>query len=42
VLVFHERGAESVCDLVRNIFAMNGCTTEVISAGVSRKGYTFL
>lgn len=42
VLVFHERGAESVCDLVRNIFAMNGCTTEVISAGVSRKGYEFI
>jgi homoserine kinase len=42
VLVFHERGAESVCDLVRNIFAMNGCTTEVISTGVSRKGYAFL
>ena len=42
VLVFFERGAESVCDLVRNIFAMNGCTTELISAGVSRKGYEFV
>lgn len=42
VLVFHERGAESVCEMVRNVFAMNGCTTEVISAGVSRKGYEFV
>jgi homoserine kinase len=42
VLVFYERGAENVCELVRNIFAMNGCTTEVISAGVSRTGYEFV
>ena len=42
VLVFYERGAESVCELVRNIFAMNGCTTEVIAGGVSRKGYEFV
>lgn len=42
VLVFYERGAESVCDLVRNIFAMNGCTTEIISTGASRKGYEFV
>lgn len=42
VLVFFERGADGVCDLVRNIFAMHGCTTEVIASGVSRKGYEFL
>ncbi len=42
VLVFFERGADSVSELVRNVFAMNGCTTEVISTGVSRKGYEFL
>ncbi len=42
VLVFFERGADSVCELVRNIFAMNGCTTEMISTGVSRKGYEFV
>jgi homoserine kinase len=41
VLVFFERGADAVCELVRNIFAMNGCTTEVISTGVSRQGYEF-
>jgi homoserine kinase len=42
VIVFFERGAESVCELVRNVFAMNGCTTEVISSGVSGKGYEFV
>lgn len=42
VLVFFERGAEGVCEMVRNIFAMNGCTTEVISTGISRKGYEFV
>ena len=42
VIVFFERGAESVCELVRNVFAMNGCTTEVISTGVSSKGYEFV
>ena len=42
VLVFFERGAASVCELVRNIFAMNGCTTEIIATGVARRGYEFL
>jgi homoserine kinase len=42
VLVFFERGAEGVCEMVRTIFAMNGCTTEVISTGVSRRGYEFV
>ena len=42
VLVFFEKGADSVCDLVRNIFAMNGCTTEMIASGVARKGYEFV
>jgi homoserine kinase len=42
VLVFFEKGADSVCELVRNIFAMNGCTTEVIATGVARKGYEFV
>lgn len=42
VLVLYETGAESVCDLVRDVFAMNGCTTEVVSSGVSRKGYEFI
>lgn len=42
VLVFYERGYEDVCGLVRQTFAMNGCTTEVISTGVAPKGYEFL
>lgn len=42
VLVFYERGAESVCEMVRNIFAMNGCTSEILSSGISRKGYEFV
>jgi len=42
VLVFFERGSDNVCELVRNIFAMNGCTTEIMSGGVSRKGYEFI
>lgn len=39
VLVFHERGAGEVCELVRGIFALHGCTSEVIHSGFSRKGY---
>jgi homoserine kinase len=42
VLVFFEKGAGSVCELVRNIFAMNGCTTEVIATGVAARGYEFV
>jgi homoserine kinase len=42
VLVFYEKGHHEVCDLVRNTFAMNGCTTEVISSGVAPNGYEFL
>jgi homoserine kinase len=39
VLVFYETGQEKVCDLVREVFAINGCASEVIAAGVSRRGY---
>lgn len=42
VLVFYERGYDRVCELVRQAFAMNGCTTEVISTGVAPRGYEFL
>jgi homoserine kinase len=42
VLVFYERGYERVCDLVRQTFAMSGCTTEVISSGVAASGYEFI
>lgn len=41
VLVFLERGYDRarLCDLVRQVFAMNGCTTELIGGGVSLRGY---
>jgi homoserine kinase len=42
VLIFYEHGYERVCDLVRQTFAMSGCTTEVISSGVAPTGYEFL
>ncbi len=42
VLVFYERGCEHVCDLVRQVFAMNGCTTEVIGSGVAERGFELL
>ncbi len=39
VLVFYENGYPQVCDLVREIFAINGCATEIVGTGVSRKGF---
>jgi homoserine kinase len=39
VLVFYEKGADSVFDLVRQIFALHGCSTEVVGTGVSSKGF---
>lgn len=40
VLVFHERGYEDVCDLVRQIFAAHGCQSEVLATRVARSGYS--
>ena len=39
VLVFYERGCESVCDLVRQIFALHGRTAEMLMTSVSPDGY---
>lgn len=39
VLVFHERGFEDVCDLVRQIFAAHGCQSEVLARSVARRGF---
>jgi homoserine kinase len=39
VLVFHERGYEDVCDLVRQIFAAHGCKSAVLASRVTRTGY---
>lgn len=38
ILVFFERGHESVCDLVCQIFRMHGHESEVMDAGVDRAG----
>ncbi len=39
VLVFHERGFEDVCDLVRQIFAAHGCLSRVLATRVARHGF---
>jgi homoserine kinase len=39
VLAFYERGSESVTDLIREVFAANGCSTEVMAGGVAKHGY---
>jgi homoserine kinase len=42
ILVFFERGCESVCDLVCQIFAIHGHSAEVVPARLSREGYQCL
>src|SRR5690349_1286370 len=39
ILVFYERGYEHVCDLVRQIFALNGRQSEVLLAPVADCGF---
>jgi len=39
VLVFHEKGFEDVCDLVRQIFAAHGCRSKVLANRVARCGF---
>jgi homoserine kinase len=39
ILVFYERGSEQVCDLVRQIFALHGHTSETLCVPVARDGY---
>jgi homoserine kinase len=39
VLVFYERGSESVCDLVRQIFRLHGHDSEVLWAQIADHGY---
>ena len=38
-LVFHERGYESVCDLVRQIFRLHGHQSETLFAGIAERGF---
>ena len=38
ILVFHERGREEVCELVREVFARRGHKSEVACQGISLQG----
>ena len=42
VIVFFEKGSNRVLELVRQAYAMNGSTTEVVAEGVSVSGFEFL
>ena len=42
VIVFFEKGSDRVLELVRQAFAMNGSTTEVVAEGISVNGFEFL
>ena len=39
ILVFFERGYESVCDLVRQIFRLHGHESETLFAGIAEHGF---
>ncbi len=39
VLVFYERGSGAVCDLVRQVFALNGHCSEVLLTKVAARGF---
>ena len=39
ILVFYERGYDSVCDLVRQIFRLNGHDSETLFANVADHGF---
>jgi homoserine kinase len=40
ILVFHERGHEAVCELVRDVFVRHGHKSEIVCSAVSTQGYT--
>jgi homoserine kinase len=39
IMVFYERGSEQVCDLVRQVFELNGHKSEVLLAPVAKDGF---
>jgi homoserine kinase len=39
ILVFYERGYTCVCDLVRQIFKLNGHESEVLHTGIADRGF---
>lgn len=40
VLVFHEKGHDHVCELVRQIFTLHGHRSEVLTARIDTRGYS--
>jgi homoserine kinase len=42
ILVFHERGFENVCDLVRQIFRIHGRNSEVLVTHIAEQGFELL
>jgi len=40
ILVFHERGHEEVCELVRGVFKAHGRDSEIVCKGIAHYGYT--
>jgi homoserine kinase len=39
IIVFYERGSEQVCDLVRQVLALHGHTSEALVASIDEHGY---
>lgn len=39
ILVFHERGHEEVCELVRGVFLEHGSASEIVCKGIAHYGY---
>jgi homoserine kinase len=39
ILVFHERGREEVCELVREVFRRYGHSSEIVCRSISATGY---
>jgi homoserine kinase len=42
ILVFYEKGYDSVCDLVRQIFQLNGHASETLFANIADHGYELI
>jgi homoserine kinase len=40
ILVFHERGHEEVCELVRGVFKAHGRDSEIVCRGIAHDGYS--
>lgn len=40
ILVFHERGHEGVCQLVRDVFTRHGRASEIVCRGIAHRGYS--